>query len=149
MACLIDSSLLLRHANAADMAYPAADKAIRTLHHQGESLRTAPQVFVEFRSVATRPVAVNGLGLSAADVETKSAIYEATFPLLPETSDIFPAWKALVQASGATGKQVHDARLVAICHVYGITHVLTFNVRHFARFASFGPGIIVVDPNTV
>jgi predicted nucleic acid-binding protein len=71
------------------------------------------------------------------------------FRLLPETPDIYPAWKALVHAAGVIGKQVHDARLVAVCHVYGIIHVLTFNVRHFNRFASIGPGILVVNPADV
>lgn len=82
-------------------------------------------------------------------MEALSASFEASFPILPETPDIYPAWKALVQATGVVGKQVHDARLVAICHVYGITHVLTFNVQHFARFATYGPGLIVVDPSSV
>ena len=92
---------------------------------------------------------MNGLGLQPAVAETKSATFELLFPPLPETPDIYPAWKVLVQALAIIGKQVHDARLVAVCHVYGITHVLTFNVQHFARFAAFGPGLIVVDPHSV
>jgi predicted ATPase len=46
------------------------------------------------------------------------------------------------------GKQVHDARLVAICHVHAVTHLLTFNVGHFVRMG-FGPGVVIVDPATV
>ena len=42
-------------------------------------------------------------------------------------------------ALGVVGKQVHDARLVAVCHVYGVSHLLTFNVTHFARLAGFAP----------
>ena len=38
---------------------------------------------------------------------------------------------------------------VAVCHVHGVKHLLTFNTAHFVRFASFGPGIVVVDPATV
>ena len=70
-------------------------------------------------------------------------------PLLGETPDIFPAWKAIVMALGVIGKQVHDARLVAICHVHAVTHLLTFNVSHFVRMAGCGPGIVVVDPATI
>ena len=44
----------------------------------------------------------------------------------------YPAWKALVNALGVIGKQVHDARLVAVCHVHAVTHLLTFNVAHGA-----------------
>jgi hypothetical protein len=119
------------------------------LHRRGEALHVTPQVMVEFRSVATRPVAVNGLGLSAVDTETQAGAFEARFPLLAETPAIYPAWKALVGALGVIGKQVHDARLVAVCHVYGVTHLLTFNMAHFVRMAGFGPGLIVTDPATV
>jgi hypothetical protein len=47
------------------------------------------------------------------------------------------------------GKQVHDARLIAVCHVHAVTHLLTFNVTHFQRMAGFGPGVEVVAPVTV
>ena len=149
MAYLVDTSLLLRLANTSDVLYTVARHAVVTLHGQGETLHTTPQNLVEFRNGATRPVAENGLGVPPAVVEQKAAVFETVFPLLPETSDIYPAWKSLVQAAGVIGKQVHDARLVAVCHVYGLTHLLTFNVRHFQRFAGFGPGIIVVNPNSV
>jgi len=92
---------------------------------------------------------VNGLGFSAPVVEMQAAEFEALFPILPETPDIFPAWKSLVQAAGVIGKQVHDARLVAVCHVHAITQVLTFNTQHFARLSPYGPGLIVVDPRSV
>lgn len=52
-------------------------------------------------------------------------------------------------AMGVLGKQVHDVRLVAVCHVHSVTHLLTFNVAHFIRLAAFGPGIVVVDPASV
>jgi hypothetical protein len=119
------------------------------LHRRGEVLNVAPQNLVEFRNVATRPKAVNGLGLSAADAEAKAAVFEATFSLLAETPDIYPRWKALVGALGVIGKLVHDARLVAVCHVYAVTHLLTFNVAHFVRLAGFPPGVVAVDPASV
>jgi hypothetical protein len=40
-------------------------------------------------------------------------------------------------------------RLVAVCHVHGVTQLLTFNVAHFVRLAAFGPGVVVVDPASV
>ena len=119
------------------------------MHRCGETLHLTPQILIEFRNVATRPVAVNGLGLSVMAAEAKAVGFEAYFPLLGETLDIYPAWKSLVSALGVIGKQVHDARLVAVCHVHAVTHLLTFNVAHFVRMAGFGPGIVVVDPATV
>ena len=115
----------------------------------GEVLHVTAQNLVEPRNVATRPTTLNERGLSMAEAEAKAATFEATLPLLAETPDIYPAWKALVGALGVIGKQVHDARLVAVCHVHGVTHLLTFNVAHFARMAGFGPGVAVVDPASV
>ncbi len=149
MSHLVDTSLLLRLANIDDPLEPIAVNAIGTLHRQNEVLQIAPQNLIEFRGSATRPIEVNGLGLTSVEADIKAAGFETAFPLLQEISDIYPAWKALVQAAGVTGKQVHDACLVAICQVYGITHILTFNVRHFTRLVSFAPGISVVAPNSI
>ncbi len=149
MAYLLDTNLLVRLGNTVDARHSVAAHAVFELHRRGEVLHITPQVLIEFRNVATRPIAVNGLGLSAAGAEAKAAVFEATFPLLAETPDIYPAWKALVGALGVVGKQVHDARLVAVCHVHGVSHLLTFNVAHFARLAGFGPGVVVVDPASV
>jgi predicted nucleic acid-binding protein len=149
MAHLLDTNVLVRLANTADARHASAARAIVELHRRGEVLHVTPQVLVEFRNVATRPAALNGLGLSMADAEAQAAGFEAAFPLLIETPDIFPAWKALVSAVGVTGKQVHDARLVAVCHAHAVTHLLTFNVSHFVRMVGFGPGIVTVDPASI
>ena len=105
-------------------------------------------MLVEFRNVATRPAALNGLGLSVQSAESQATGFEAAFPLLPETPDIFPAWKTVVSDNSVTGKQVHDARLVAVCYVHRVTHLLTFNVAHFARMAASGSTLLIVDPAT-
>ncbi|HEX3148188.1 MAG TPA: hypothetical protein VHR66_08885 [Gemmataceae bacterium] len=99
--------------------------------------------------MATRPKSVNGAGLSIADAEMHAATFETRFPLLTDTPDVYPNWKAMVGALAIIGKQVHNARLIAVCHVHSMTHLLTFNVAHFARMAGYGPGVVVVDPATV
>jgi predicted nucleic acid-binding protein len=149
MAYLVDTNILLRLANTGDALYQPAADAVLELHRRGEKLHITPQNLIEFRNGATRPAAQNGLGLSPAAAEAQAAGFEATFPLLPDTPDIYPAWKALVAALGIIGKRVHDARLVAVCHAHAVTDLLTFNVADFAGLASFGPGIVVVDARTV
>ena len=146
MLYLVDTPILLRLANSQDVQHMVAEAAVDRLSGKGASLYVAPQNLIEFRNGGTRPTAVNGLGMAIEEAEAKAERYETIFTLLPETPEIYPAWKALVRAAGVTGKQVHDARLVATCHVYGITHILTFNVRHFTRLAPFGPGVTIVDP---
>jgi predicted nucleic acid-binding protein len=149
MAHLVDTSILARLANTSDALHAVAARAVLELHQRGEVLHLTAQNLIEFRNLATRPKAVNGLGLSVTEAEAKSAVFEGKFPLLAETPDIYPAWKAIVGALGVIGKRVHDARLVAVCHVHGVPQLLTFNVAHFVGMAGFGPGIVVVDPATV
>ena len=149
MAYLVDTSVLARLANSADMHHSTAANAVVELHRLGETLHIAPQNLIEFRNVATRPKAANGLGLSVAEAEAKASAFESMFPLLEERPDIFPAWKTVVEALQVMGKQVHDARLSAICHVYGVTHLLTFNTTDFLRLSKFGSMVEIVDPATV
>jgi len=64
------------------------------------------------------------------------------FRLLPYTPYVLEAWQRIVIGQGITGRQTHDAHLVAIMQAYAVTNVLTFDVSHFSRF----PGISVLDP---
>jgi hypothetical protein len=104
---------------------------------------------IEFRNVATRATALNGLGLSPSEAQSQAVGFETAFPVLAETPDVYPAWKAVVDGLGVVGKQVHDARLIAVCHVHKLTHLLTFNTSHFSRTSQFGAGVIVMHPSSI
>jgi predicted nucleic acid-binding protein len=149
MAYLVDTNVLGRLANTSDAQNGVAVHAATELHRRGEILHLTPQVLIEFRSIATRPIAQNGLGLSAVDAEALATGFEAAFPLVEDTPDIYPTWKGIVVGLGIIEKQVHDARLVAVCHAHAITHLLTFNVADFGRMAQFAPGLVIVDPASV
>ena len=146
MAYLVDTSILVRLANNSDPQHDVAAEAMLKLHDLGEILHVTPQNLIEFRNVATRPVKNNGLGLPLVAAEANAANFEATLRLLPETPDIFPKWKAIVESLGILGKQVHDARLAAVCHVHGVKNLLTFNAAHFAALAKCTTGLTVVEP---
>jgi len=65
--------------------------------------------------------------------------------MLDDRSDIFPIWLQWVKQYDVQGKKVHDARLVAVMQTHNITHLLTFNIADFQRFAE----ITVVHPSEV
>jgi predicted nucleic acid-binding protein len=146
---LVDTNVLGRLANKSDAKHVVAVHAVVTLHRRSEILHLTPQVLVELRNFATRPTAQNGLGLSTVHTEALAAGFERAFPLLVETPDIYPEWKAIVTGLAIIGKQVHDARLVSVCHVHAVAHLLTFNVSDFSRMAQFGPGLVIVHPASV
>jgi predicted nucleic acid-binding protein len=107
------------------------------------------QNLIEFRSVATRPADVNGLGMSLSEVEGAISDLEKAFPLLPDIPAIFRAWKTLVVAAAVLGRQVHDARHVAVCQAYGLSQILTFDDSHFTRLVSFTPPTVVIHPSAI
>lgn len=67
------------------------------------------------------------------------------FAFLPDRPEVFAEWLQLVQSYRISGKQVHDARLVAVMRPHGLTHLLTLNGADFARFAE----VVAVHPHEV
>jgi predicted nucleic acid-binding protein len=145
MTVLLDTNILLRLAQATHPMHATAQAAVSLLQGAGQTLHAVPQNVYEFWVVATRPVAANGLGLSTAEALAEVTRLTALFPLVPDTPAVYPEWLRLVGTYSVSGKNAHDARLVAAMAVHGVTHLLTFNTADFVRF----PGITVLDPAAV
>ena len=148
MSALVDTSCLLRLSGENDPREAATQMAMDNLTDKGMTLVVAPQNFVEFRGVATRPAAVNGLGLPPDAVEAELDRFSLLFPLLPEDG-FYPHWRDLCRQAGVSGKQVHDTRLVAVCIASGVQTILTWNPADFVRFIPFVPGLVVLTPDQV
>ena len=103
----------------------------------------ASQNLIELWAVSTRPVENNGLGLTPTQADRVVARVEGSVFRLPDSDDVYPEWRRLVVTHGVSGKNAHDARLVAAMTVNRITHILTFNVDDFARYT----GIDVLHPS--
>jgi predicted nucleic acid-binding protein len=112
-----------------------AGNGLFALRDRGEILSIFPQNLIEFWAVATRPVPNNGLGLSITQAEAELISLKTLFALLPDTPEIFSAWEKIVLQYRVSGKQAHDARLVAAMTVHNLTHLLTFNTADFKRFS--------------
>ena len=57
-----------------------------------------------------------------------------TFLFLEEIPDLASAWLLLVEQYQVIGKQVHDARIVALMRSHGIRKIITFNSKDFRRY---------------
>lgn len=145
MRILIDTNILLRAVQPRHPAARTAINAIKKLHRQQHLLCLAPQNIVEFWSVCTRPVDVNGLGLSITGTERHVRRLKHIFPIVSDSLQTFHVWHELVLQHGIAGTKVHDARLVGVMRVHGISGILTFNVRDFARYDN----ITVIQPDQV
>ena len=83
--------------------------------------------------------------MTATEADQNLLKIESLFARLPEVDDIYLLWRDIVTRGAIEGKQVHDARLVAVAQAHQCTHMLTYNVGHMKRIAT-GTGIVVVDP---
>lgn len=119
----------------------AAARAIKAAIAQGHRLVITPQNLIEAWAVATRPADKNGLGFSPQHADAAMDHLLSLFSLLPDTEEIFPAWRNIVRQYGVTGKSVHDARLVAAMQVHGQTSILTFDTG-FSRYRN----LTIVNP---
>ncbi|MCI0495485.1 type II toxin-antitoxin system VapC family toxin [candidate division KSB1 bacterium] len=131
MIYLVDTNILLRFLHRADPRHLIVRAAVRKLRTNGHQLQATPQNYTEFWNVSTRPINRNGFGLTPLETESLLRIAERLFPLLPDSTAIYPGWRRLVVDFGVSGVQVHDARLVAAMLVHNITHILTFNTQGF------------------
>ena len=145
MPCLADTNVLLRLVQRNDRDHRLVCLALKTLNRRGEQICFAPQNLVEFWCVCTRPVSVNGFGLTIEETDPRSRTIERIFTLLQDGLEVHREWRRLVVAHGVSGVQVHDARLVALMRVHALTTVLTFDVHDFTQF----PGVTAVHPRDI
>jgi predicted nucleic acid-binding protein len=144
MAFLLDTNILLRSVQSNHPMHGAALAAFAALANAKERVTIVPQVIVEFWTVATRPIANNGLGLTPKEAEAEMVKILGAFELLPETPALFDEWKKLVVAHGVSGVETHDARVVAAMKVHGLSRILTFNEHDFDRYKGI---VTVVTPS--
>ena len=133
MAVLLDTNILLRLAQPHHPSSSVALRALRGLRIKNESLHITQQNIVEFWAVATRPIVANGLGISTEQAAAEIDALKRLFILLPELP-LQDAWERLVVDHAVSGKNVHDARMVAAMVVHGVESILTFNTQDFLRY---------------
>ena len=144
MRYLLDSGILLRLADEHDSQHALVETAVGTLGNKGDELYITTQNVAEFWNVATRPAVNNGLGLPAATV---AKLYEDTIEpicaVLVELDTLPAEFRRLLIQHSIVGKQVHDARLVAMMITWQIDNILTLNERNSRRFEAEGISVVV------
>jgi predicted nucleic acid-binding protein len=133
----LDSNVLLRSIEADHPQQNEALAVISKLIAQGAEVFLIPQFFYEFWVVATRLKKENGMELSPAEAEAFLSKFESVFPIKYDNEAVFQEWRRLVTEHAVQGKPTHDARIAAALIVHDITNFVTFNKKHFKRFAAF------------
>lgn len=134
MKILVDTNVLVRSIQKQHPACAIARKALISLYRSEHDLYLTPQNIAEFWNVCTRPMDVNGLGLSIEITDRYANQLEQLFAILPDATEVFRTWRKIVVDHRVMGVKVHDARLVAMMKTYEIQTIVTFNVADFTRF---------------
>jgi predicted nucleic acid-binding protein len=142
---VLDTNILLRIPFDKASAPTEASQAYIALLAQGFAVGTTVANLAEFANVATRPVMANGVGLSSAQAQARIRTFEGQLAVFSESIESYEIWKRLLAQYEVRGRQVHDARIVAIMLQEGIRNILTFNTPDFARF----PEIVTLHPDQI
>ena len=148
MRFLIDTGILLRLIDTGDPQHALVTTAFQRLGERNDDLYINTQNVAELWNVATRPVVNNGLNLPLAAV-TK-ALQQAIDPfclVITEPEQMPAEFRRLLIQYNVVGKQVHDARLVAMMLAWQIENILTLNERDFQRYQP--EGITIATPASI
>lgn len=133
-AYLLDKQHLDPLGSANRRHYALVASALDSLSKKGATLCYTSQNLGEFWNACTRPADRNGLGLTPQETDRRARFIEANLQLLPDSLAVHEQWRKLLVSHNVSGVQVHDARLVGAMRVHGVTRILTFNDRDFARY---------------
>jgi predicted nucleic acid-binding protein len=145
MRVLVDTNILVRGAQPNHPLWSHSTRAVSKLIRQNDAVFFCSQNIAEFWNVATRPTALNGLGLSHEEALREVNSIEKLLSLLPDVPAVYTTWKEIVRDHRVQGVKVYDARLVAIMSVYAVENILTFNGVDFKRYSH----IAALHPSTV
>jgi len=135
-ALLLDTNILVRERDTTDPKHSETISCLRQLWQARWTLYVTTQTLMEYWSVATRPAeSRGGLGLRPQEAERDIEYFLALHDLVEEPAGLFEQWRILVRRYQVSGRQVWDARIVAVMQMLGLTHLLTYNTADFERYA--------------
>jgi predicted nucleic acid-binding protein len=133
-AVFVDTNVLLAATDEGRADHAGAVEVLQQWPASGTVLYTSGQILREYLVVTTRPTAVNGLGLSRRDAVVNVERLRTRLRFLDESEKVGERLLALVAETDCSGKQIHDANVVATMLVHGIGTVVTRNTSDFSRF---------------
>lgn len=133
---VLDTNVLLTASDTGRSGYSRARVILDAWPTQGIALYTSGQILREYLAVATRSAEHNGLGLPQHGAVANVRALSGRMRFLAEDQRVHARLVSLLDQTSCTGKQIHDANVVATMLVHGIETVVTSNTDDFARFES-------------
>lgn len=131
----LDANVLISATDRSRQHHQRALKLLSLIPQSGGHLAWSGQVLREYLVVATRPIEVNGLGLSLTSALENVGELQQRLRLLAEDSTVATNLATLVARYGVFGKRIHDANLVATMLAHRIAVCVTDNTQDYLEFA--------------
>lgn len=134
MRVLLDTNIILRRTNPAAPEYTAVVASLQSLVVQGHTCCVCAQNLVELWAVMTRPLSSNGLALDPGEARRRIDTVLASLTFVHDPPVLFMSWLDLCTTHEVRGRQVFDARLVALMVGTGIDRFVTLTPVDFTRY---------------
>jgi predicted nucleic acid-binding protein len=140
-AVFADSNVIIYAMAERSLLHEGARAALMRFAEKQVPICVSSQVIREVMVCLTRPGMMDH-PLSPKQAAGDAARLETAFSLLEDNPRIRLELYSLVSRYEVSGKQVHDANIVATMRVHGVDSLITHNSKHFQRYA----GLIEVVP---
>ena len=128
---MVDTNIMLSASNSNRADHVASHRVFSSALEMGVHLATCGQILREYLVVATRPMEVNGLGLSLKDALINLEWFRKRMVYLEEPESVHHTLVRLIDSHKITGKRIHDINIVAIMNQFSIHTLLTNNAGDF------------------
>jgi predicted nucleic acid-binding protein len=130
----LDTNVLLTATDESRAHHGTARQLLAKGRSAGLHGAVSGQIIREYLVVATRPVAVNGLGLTTADAIRNMEQFTRRVAFCDETEATSVRLRGLVRMHDLAGKAIHDANVVAAMACHGIQRLVTENPEDFRKY---------------
>ena len=130
----IDTNILIYASISGSPFYRPAHDAIQGLEKENAELFISRQVLREYLASMTRPDMLTK-ELSKESVIKAVRHFEEDFTVFNDAPGVTEQLLELAEAVSVSGKQIHDANIVATMLVNDVHELLTHNVSDFKRFS--------------
>ena len=131
----IDSNILVYANNdLSSFCKPARTKLQATFANY-DSVWINCQVIREFSVIATREMLNNSGKVDYLKLQKSIDQFNRDFQIADDDTTVTETLFKLMKATNTSGKQIHDANIIATMQVNGIDDLLTNNIKDFKRFS--------------
>ena len=137
----VDTNVLVYASRALAPMHHVAFASLQRAREKERPLWLSRQILREYLAVVTRPQ-FQFPALDATAARTDVENFMRDFNIAEEGPQVTTALLDVLMRHRCSGKQVHDANIVATMLTHGLRRLLTFNTADFLRFA----GLVELEP---